>query len=196
MDSFRQSKLGIIGLYIVIFFFFLSILQPILFATGLWNKGVYDPVVGYSEQLQEFLVVECPTEYPTEKYDSITDCPGKNEVNVRTLFYSDAEVGDTIIQNLQPAPPSSKHILGTDSLGRDIFSQIMEGSQVAFILGLLSATLGVGISTLLGTIAAFLRKIDAYLMRQSDLILMLPTLPLLFIISAFAEFKYGIWLLC
>ena len=94
---FRQSKLGILGLYIVIFFFFLSILQPILFATGLWNKGVYDPVVGYSEQLQEFLVVECPTEYPTEKYDSITDCPGKNEVNVRTLFYSDAEVGDTII---------------------------------------------------------------------------------------------------
>ena len=187
---FRQSKLGMIGLYIVIFFFILSILQPILFATGLWNKGVYDPVVGYSEQFQEFLVVECPTEYPTDKYDSITDCPGRNEVNVRTLFYSDAEVGDTIIQNLQPAPPSSKHILGTDSLGRDIFSQIMEGSQVAFILGLLSATLGVGISTLLGTIAAFFGgKVDAYLMRQSDLILMLPTLPLLFIISAFAELQ-------
>ena len=51
----------------------------------------------------------------------------------------------------------------------------MEGSQVAFILGLLSATLGVGISTILGTIAAFFGgRIDAYLMRQSDLILMLP----------------------
>jgi peptide/nickel transport system permease protein len=66
----------------------------------------------------------------------------------------------------------------------------MEGSQVAFILGLLSATLGVGISTILGTIAAFFGgRIDAYLMRQSDLILMLPSLPLLFIISAFAELK-------
>ena len=189
-NLFKQSKLGMIGLYIVIFFFILTILQPILFATGLWNKAIYDPVVGYSEQFQEFLVVECPQEYPTEKYKTITDCPGRNEVNIKTLFYSDAQVGDTIIQNLQPAPPSRKHILGTDSLGRDIFSQIMEGSQVAFLLGLLSATLGVGISTLLGTIAAFFGgKVDAYLMRQSDLVLMLPTLPLLFIISAFAELK-------
>ena len=60
---FKRSKLGMIGLYIVIFFLFLSILQPILFITGVWNKGVYDPVVGYSEQFQEFLVVECPKEY-------------------------------------------------------------------------------------------------------------------------------------
>ena len=66
---FRRSKLGRIGLYIVIFFLFLTILQPILFITGVWERGVYDPVVGYSEQFQEFLVVECPKEYPTEKYD-------------------------------------------------------------------------------------------------------------------------------
>ena len=48
------------------------------------------------------------------------------------------------------------------------------------------------ISTILGTIAAFYGgRVDAYLMRQSDLVLMLPSLPLLFIISAFAELK--IW---
>ena len=100
------------------------------------------------------------------------------------------EVGDYYETFIQPAPPSKTHLLGTDSLGRDVFSQIMEGSQVAFVLGLLSATLGVGISTILGTIAAFFGgKVDAYLMRQSDLILMLPSLPLLFIISAFAELK-------
>ena len=187
---FKQSKLGMIGLYIVAFFLFLSLLQPFLFITGIWNEGTYNPVVGYSAQFQDFLVVECSKEYPTEKYQSRTDCPARNEINVKTLFYSDAKVGDTINQNLQPAPPSRKHILGTDPLGRDVFSQIMEGSQVAFILGLLSATLGVGISTILGTIAAFYGgRVDAYLMRQSDLILMLPTLPLLFIISAFSELQ-------
>ena len=106
---FRRSKLGMIGIYIVIFFFLLSILQPILFLTGVWNKGIYDPVVGYSEQFQEFLVVECPTEYPTEKYKNRSDCPGRTEVNVRTLYYSDAEVGDYIIQNLQPAKESSEN---------------------------------------------------------------------------------------
>ena len=130
-------------------------------------------------------------EYPTEKYESYSDCPAKGEVNVKKLYMAPGvEVGDMYETFIQPAPPSRRHLLGTDSLGRDIFSQIMEGSQVAFILCLLSATLGVGISTILGTIAAFFGgRIDAYLMRQSDLILMLPSLPLLFIISAFAELK-------
>ncbi|GIS45352.1 MAG: hypothetical protein Ct9H90mP17_1950 [Actinomycetota bacterium] len=41
----------------------------------------------------------------------------------------------------------------------------MEGSQVAFLLGLISAIIGVGISTLLGTAAAFYGgKLDTYLM--------------------------------
>ncbi len=161
-----------IGLYIVIFFLFLALLQPFLFITGIWNKGVYDPVVGYEPIKDTLLVVECPKEYPTEKYESYSDCPAKGEVNVKKLYMAPGvEVGDMYETFIQPA-------------------QIMEGSQVAFVLGLLSATLGVGISTVLGTIAAFFGgRIDAYLMRQSDLILMLPSLPLLFIISAFAELK-------
>lgn len=182
-----------VGLYIVVFFFILAILQPLLFITGIWNKGIYDPVVGYDSIRENLLVVDCPkaSEYPTEKYESYLDCPGKGEINRKTILNQPTlKAGDYYEAFVQPAPPSSKHFLGTDSLGRDIFSQIMEGSQVAFVLGLLSATLGVGISTLLGTIAAFFGgRIDAYLMRQSDLILMLPTLPLLFIISAFAELK-------
>ena len=190
-NLFKQSKLGMIGLYIVIFFLFLALLQPFLFITGIWSKGVYDPVVGYDTIKDTLLVVECPKEYPTEKYESYSDCPAKGEVNVKKLYMApDVEVGDMYETFIQPAPPSRTHLLGTDSLGRDVFSHIMEGSQVAFILGLLSATLGVGISTILGTIAAFFGgKVDAYLMRQSDLILMLPSLPLLFIISAFAELK-------
>ena len=190
---FKESKLGMVGLYIVVFFFILAILQPLLFITGIWNKGIYDPVVGYDSIKETLLVVDCPkaSEYPTEKYESYLDCPGKSEINRKTILNQPTlKAGDYYEAFVQPAPPSIKHFLGTDSLGRDIFSQIMEGSQVAFVLGLLSATLGVGISTLLGTIAAFFGgRIDAYLMRQSDLILMLPTLPLLFIISAFAELK-------
>ena len=192
-NLFKESRLGMVGLYIVIFFFILAILQPILFVTGIWNKGIYDPVVGYDSIKENLLVVDCPkaSEYPTEKYETYLDCPGSGEINRRIILNQpNIKAGDYYEAFIQPAPPSSKHLLGTDSLGRDVFSQIMEGSQVAFVLGLLSATLGVGISTLLGTIAAFFGgKIDAYLMRQSDLILMLPTLPLLFIISAFAELK-------
>ena len=190
-NRFKQSKIGMTGLVIVILFGVLAILQPLLFLSGIWDYKTYDPVVGYEAIKDTLLVVECPKEYPTEKYESYTDCPAKGEVTVKQLYMAPGvEVGDMYETFVQPAPPSRRHLLGTDSLGRDVFSQIMEGSQVAFILGLLSATLGVGISTILGTIAAFFGgKIDAYLMRQSDLILMLPSLPLLFIISAFAELK-------
>ena len=84
-----------IGLYIVIFFLFLALLQPFLFSTGIWTKGVYDPVVGYDTIKDTLLVVECPKEYPTEKYESYSDCPAKGEVNVKKLYMApDVEVGD------------------------------------------------------------------------------------------------------
>ena len=37
---FKQSKLGMLGLYIVLFFLFLSLLQPFLFITGIWNLSL------------------------------------------------------------------------------------------------------------------------------------------------------------
>ena len=64
---FNQSKLGMIGLYIVIIFLFLALLQPFLFITGIWNRAIYDPVVGYDEIRQNLTVVACPKELPSEK---------------------------------------------------------------------------------------------------------------------------------
>ncbi len=192
-NLFKQSKIGMLGLVIVLIFGLLALLQPLLFLTNIWDEATYHPVVGYDSQKILATVVSCKNiDYPTPEYKTPSDCPAADEVNIVAVapYNPGIKEGDVIEQFIQPAPPSSKHILGTDSLGRDVFSQLMEGSQVAFVLGLLSAIVGVGISTLLGTIAAFFGgKIDAYLMRQSDLVLMLPTLPLLFIISAFAELK-------
>ena len=191
-NRFKQSKIGMTGLVIVIFFGFLALLQPFLFITGIWDYQTYDPIVGYDAQSYIAEIVVCPKEYPTEKYQEMKDCPGKDEITLTSIkpYKPDAKAGDKIERYRQPAPPSSVHLLGTDSLGRDIFSQIMEGSQVAFVLGLLSATLSVVISTILGSIAAYFGGfVDAYLMRQSDLLLMLPSLPLLFIISAFTELQ-------
>lgn len=191
-NRFKQSKIGMLGLIIVIFFGFLALLQPFLFITGIWDYKTYDPVVGYDAQLYIAEIVVCPSEYPTDKYNDFKDCPGKDEITLTSIkpYKPDAKEGDKIERYRQPASPSKSHLLGTDSLGRDIFSQIMEGSQVAFVLGLLSATLSVFISTVLGSIAAYFGGfVDAYLMRQSDLLLMLPSLPLLFIISAFTELQ-------
>ena len=143
---FSQRKLGMIGLGIVSVFLILALLQPFLFLTGIWSESIYHPVVGYDQIIEKKLVVECPKEYPTPKYATSYDCPAEGEVQKKMLYLAQGvEVGDMYDVYLQPAPPSRKHLLGTDSLERDVFAQIMEGSQVAFVLGLLSATLGVGI---------------------------------------------------
>ena len=191
---FRQSTMGRIGFVIILFFGILATIQPLFFISGYWSHNVYDPVVGYDPIEVELLIVVCPknAEFPTEKYEKPRDCPGDGEISDRMImpFAPTAKPGEYYETFLQPAPPSKDHWLGTDSLGRDVFSQIMEGSQVAFALGFISATLSVGIATLLGTIAAFWGgRVDAYLMRQSDLILMLPQLPLLLIMSALYRFK-------
>ena len=58
---FKQSRLGMTGLGIVVFFGFLSILQPLLFLTGIWDEGIYHPVVGYDAEKVGRTIVECPT---------------------------------------------------------------------------------------------------------------------------------------
>jgi len=191
---FKQSTMGLIGLFIILFFAFLALVQPLFFISGYWSQNIYNPVVGYDSIKVNLLIVKCPknAEFPTEKYEKPKDCPGKGEISDRMVmpFAPTAKLGDNYETFLQPAPPSREHWLGTDSLGRDVLSQIMEGSQVAFMLGLMSATLSVGIATFLGTIAAFWGgRVDAYIMRQSDLILMLPQLPLLLIMAALYRFK-------
>ena len=67
---FSQSKLGMIGLGIVSLFLILALLQPFLFLTGIWSESIYHPVVGYDQIIEEKLVVECPKEYPTPKYET------------------------------------------------------------------------------------------------------------------------------
>jgi len=193
---FRQSKMGLIGFFIIVFFAVLAIMQPLFFISGYWSNNIYDPVVGYDSIEVELVIVKCPrnSDFPTEKYDKPEDCPGDGEISDRMVmpFAPNAKPGDYYETFLQPAPPSIKHWLGTDSLGRDVFSQIMKGSQVAFMLGLLSATLSVSIATLLGTIAAFWGgRVDTYLMRQADLILMVPQLPLLLIMAAL--YRFQVW---
>jgi peptide/nickel transport system permease protein len=81
--------------------------------------------------------------------------------------------------------PSMLHILGTDDMGRDIFSRILAGSRVS--LG--SALLIIGVSLILGTVVGLIAGylggwIDDVLMRLTDIFLAFPALVLAMAISA------------
>lgn len=74
------------------------------------------------------------------------------------------------------APISQSHILGTDHLGRDIFSRLIYGSRMSLISVLAIMVIILLISLIIGCAAGFLGgKIDNILMRISDVMLTFPT---------------------
>lgn len=82
--------------------------------------------------------------------------------------------------------PNSAHLLGTDELGMDIWSQICYGARMSLFIGLAVAIIaGIGGGTL-GILAGYLGgAVDEIVMRTVDIFMALPSLPLLVVISAF-----------
>lgn len=75
-------------------------------------------------------------------------------------------------------PPSLDHLLGTTYMGRDVFSQMVIGSRVAVLVGVISAVCVAFIGTNIGLIAGYFGgKIDRILMGIVDVMYGLPFLP-------------------
>ncbi len=98
-------------------------------------------------------------------------------------------------QFLAPLPPSwtraggyasgEYYILGTDARGRDIFSQLLWGSRVALLVGFASAFFTISIGVVIGLVAGYLGgRVESVLMRFTDVILVIPGLPLVIILAA------------
>lgn len=89
-------------------------------------------------------------------------------------------------------PSGSVHLLGTDSLGRDVWSQIVHGARISLSVGVLSVLLGGSIGIALGLISAMgNRLVDAFLMRLADVQLSFPSF--LLALALLAVFGPGLW---
>ncbi|MBC6441567.1 MAG: ABC transporter permease [Rhodobacteraceae bacterium] len=84
------------------------------------------------------------------------------------LWNGDAKIGWT-------------HPLGTDQLGRDLLSQMIEGGRTSLAVGWASMILALVLGTLVGVLSGFFNRLDFWLMRFTDLVLSLPILPLLLV---------------
>ena len=86
--------------------------------------------------------------------------------------------GDPI--TMRPAerlrPPSEGNWLGTDNLGRDVFSRTVHGARVSLFVGVSVAAFSVALGLLIGLLAGYFRRVDAVVMRLMDGLMAIPAI--------------------
>lgn len=93
----------------------------------------------------------------------------------------------------EPMPPSGDFLLGTDLLGRDLFSRMLYGAQTSLIIGVVANGIALVIGTLVGVLAGFIRGwFGAVLMRFTDLMMAFPALLLAICLAAI--FQPSLWI--
>ena len=83
-------------------------------------------------------------------------------------------------------PPSEAHYMGTDGLGRDVFSRMLFGARISLLVGIVAVGIATAIGVVLGAIAGYYRGwVDVFIMRTVDVMLSIPTFFLILAVIAF-----------
>lgn len=109
----------------------------------------------------------------------------ENDEPIRNTYYKTTETYRTV--NLQAAP-CWEHWLGTDSKGYDVFSRLMYGGRISLTLSFLVIIIQTVLGIILGGVSGYFGKwIDQLIMRITDILNCLPSLPIMLIISAILD---------
>jgi len=83
-------------------------------------------------------------------------------------------------------PPSSQHWMGTDDLGRDLWTRVLYGGRISLSVGLLSMAVAVVIGTVIGLVSGYFGGwVDAVFSRLTEIFLSVPRLFVLLVLTTF-----------
>ena len=100
-------------------------------------------------------------------------------------FNPDEQMFDGLTLEGAPMPPGGPFLLGTDTLGRDLFSRMLYGARTSLIIGLVANGIAVTIGLFIGIVAGYMRGIMGnILMRFTDLMMAFPALLLAIVLAA------------
>ena len=196
MRRFFRSRLSIIGLIMVVGLFLFSFVGPLIFAESM-HKEVIDGVEvdTYTANNGKWGEIELDesgkTDYATAENTYVVD----------GVSYTVQQTTETQLKDNFLAPPSAKHILGTDNEGYDIFVRLMYGGRISLIVSFIAVILITILGVVLGGIAGYFGGwVDNLIMRISDVLMCLPGIPILLILSQLldasgVDAKYRIYLL-
>jgi peptide/nickel transport system permease protein len=85
-------------------------------------------------------------------------------------------------------PPSKEHWMGTDNIGRDVYSRILWGARISLSVGFVAAGVSVLLGTVMGSVAGYFGgRVDNLLMRATEIVMAFPTFFLLLTIISIVE---------
>lgn len=98
---------------------------------------------------------------------------------------------DVIVGTFAGAP-NKEHILGTDQIGRDVFSRLLYATRVSLLVGVMATLISTVIGVVLGLVAGYFGGvIDMVIMRFTDMVMSFPYI--LLVLVAASIFKPGMW---
>ncbi len=159
---FFRSRLSIVGLIMVVGLFIFSFFGPLVYTE--WEETVPD------------------------RSGKIVYSTSQTTYTVNGKEYDLRQTNETITQDNFLDPPSSKHILGTDKQGYDIFVRLMYGGRISLIVSFIAVFLITVLGVIMGGIAGFFGgAIDNIIMRLCDIFICLPGIPILLIVSTILD---------
>ena len=89
-------------------------------------------------------------------------------------------------------PPTAEHILGTDKIGRDMYSRILYAMRVSLLVGFLATLISTAVGVILGLISGYFGgAVDKAIMSFTDMVMSFPYI--LLVLVAAAIFQPGMW---
>ena len=89
--------------------------------------------------------------------------------------------------------PSLQHWMGTDEVGRDVFTGVINGGRISLTVGFVVAIIGTLIGGIIGATSAYVGgPVDEGAMRFVDVLRSLPTLPILIVLSQVLRVQFGV----
>lgn len=199
--KFRKNKLAIVGAFLIILFYLTCLLFPEFFgpykadresryieAPPAWphfideegNFSLRPFVYGYTEEIDQALRKRIVTIDTTQKYPLHFFVPG-DEYKLLGLIPMKRHLYGTEPGN----EDANAFILGTDRLGRDLFSRILHGGRISLIIGLVGVFATLTLGTTLGAMSGYYGgTVDMIIQRTTEFLTAFPREPLFLALGA------------
>jgi len=191
--QYKKNRVAVYALYVVYFLFAVAILADVLandkplYAN--YKGTVYFPV--FKQYLVDLSLDHWSPDLVIADWKGLEKSGDLKNAVWPPIRYSESN------EDLENAltPPSSKHLLGTDGIGRDVLSGMIHGSRIALSIGFVSMFFAIIIGVVLGALAGFYGGwVDSLISRLIEIVFTLPIFFLIITIVAIVQ-QGSVWLI-